>query len=42
MPEVRGLTLVAIAQHFSDWAASVKESRFVHYSVTTLATTGED
>jgi len=40
MPEVRGLTLVAIARHFSDWAASVKESRFVHYSVTTLATTG--
>lgn len=40
LPEVKGLTLVAIARHFSDWAANVKESRFVHYSVATLATTG--
>lgn len=37
---VVGLTLAAIARHFSDWAASVKESRFVHYSVATLATIG--
>jgi len=40
LPEFKGLTLVAIARHFSDWAAGVKESRFVHYSVATLATTG--
>lgn len=40
LPETRGLTLAAIARHFSDWAAGVKESRFVHYSVATLATTG--
>lgn len=40
LPETRGLTLTAIARYFSDWAATVKESRFVHYSVSALATTG--
>ncbi len=40
LPESSGLTLATIARHFSDWANTVKESRFVHYTVATLATTG--
>jgi sugar porter (SP) family MFS transporter len=41
LPETMGMTLAAIDRHFVDFAASVKDSRFVHYSVTTLATMGE-
>src|ERR1700730_17079348 len=39
-PETRGMTLAAIDRYFVDWASRVKESRFVHYSVATLATMG--
>jgi sugar porter (SP) family MFS transporter len=40
LPETRGMTLAAIDRYFVDWASRVKESRFVHYSVATLATMG--
>lgn len=40
LPETKAMTLAAIDRHFADWAASVKESRFVYYSVATLATMG--
>jgi sugar porter (SP) family MFS transporter len=39
-PETKGMTLAAIDRYFADWASHVKESRFVHYSVATLATMG--
>jgi sugar porter (SP) family MFS transporter len=38
-PENRGMTLVAIHQHFAKWAEKVQDSNLVHYTVTTLAAT---
>lgn len=40
LPETRGMSLVAIDRLFTDLAARVTQSRFVHYSVAALATTG--
>ena len=39
-PENKGMTLLAIHQRFADWADKVQDSRFVHYTVTTLVATG--
>jgi sugar porter (SP) family MFS transporter len=39
-PENKGMTLLAIHQKFADWADKVQDSRFVHYTVTTLVATG--
>ena len=40
IPETKGLSLAAIDRYFTAWATRVKESRFVHYAATTLATMG--
>lgn len=40
LPETKALTLAAIDRYFVDWASRIRESRFVHYSVATLATMG--
>ncbi|GAB5469987.1 MAG: hypothetical protein Kilf2KO_30170 [Rhodospirillales bacterium] len=37
--ECRGLSLMAIEARLQAWAAAVRNSRFVHYTVTTLAAT---
>jgi sugar porter (SP) family MFS transporter len=39
-PENRGMTLLAIHKQFGEWATTVQDSRFIHYTVTTLVTTG--
>ena len=39
-PENKGMTLVAIHQQFAAWADKVQDSRFVHYTVTTLVAMG--
>ena len=39
-PENKGMTLVAIHQQFAEWAGKIQDSRFVHYTVTTLVATG--
>ncbi|MEQ8651596.1 MAG: sugar porter family MFS transporter [Kiloniellales bacterium] len=38
-PEQRGKSLLDIEKEAQAWAAGVRNSRFVHYTVTTLATT---
>ncbi|MBV8189828.1 MAG: sugar porter family MFS transporter [Alphaproteobacteria bacterium] len=40
LPETKGMPLAAIETYFRKWAAGIKESRFVHYSVAGLATMG--
>lgn len=40
LPETKGLSLAAIDRYFTNWATRVKDSRFVAYAVTTLATMG--
>ena len=40
LPETKGMSLADIDRYFRDWASRIKESRFVHYSVATLATMG--
>jgi sugar porter (SP) family MFS transporter len=40
LPENRGLTLAAIDKRGREAAALIRDSRFVHYAVTTLVTTG--
>ncbi len=39
-PENKGMTLLAIHRKFADWADKIQDSRFVHYTVTTMVATG--
>lgn len=40
LPETKGLSLLAIDRYITAWASRVGKSRFIHYSVATLATIG--